>query len=93
MSFQNAENEEALKNLLFILKAKIPLEFNLPVMDLILLQTGEFFLYHGGAGNSLKQDFVANRVFVPKALSRRCLDLWVTEWPGRGGLTGDIPAL
>lgn len=92
MSFLNAENEEALKNLLFILKAKIPLEFNLPVMDLILLQTGEFFLYHGSAGNSLKQDFVANRVFVPKALSRRCLDQWVTEWPGRGGPTGDVPA-
>lgn len=92
VSFLNAENEEALKNLLFILKAKIPLEFNLPVMDLILLQTGEFFLYHGSAGNSLKQDFVANRVFVPKALSRRCLDQWVTEWPGRGGPTGAIPA-
>lgn len=50
MSFLNAENEEALKNLLFILKAKIPLEFNLPVMDLILLQTGELFLYHGVLG-------------------------------------------
>lgn len=92
VSFLNAENEEALKNLLFILKAKIPLEFNLPVMDLILLQTGEFFLYHGGAGNSLKQDFVANRVFVPEALSQRCLELWVTAWPGRGGPTGHIPA-
>lgn len=39
MSFTNAENEEVLKNPLFILKAKIPLEFNLPVMDLELLQT------------------------------------------------------
>lgn len=39
VSFTNAENEEVLKNPLFILKAKIPLEFNLPVMDLELLQT------------------------------------------------------
>jgi len=39
VSFTNVENEEVLKNPLFILKAKIPLEFNLPVMDLKLLQT------------------------------------------------------
>lgn len=46
MSFPNVENEEVLKSLLFILKAKIPLEFNLPVMDLKLLQTVEFLFYH-----------------------------------------------
>lgn len=36
--FLTAENEEVLKTLLCILKAPIPLEFNLPVMDLKLLQ-------------------------------------------------------
>lgn len=85
MSFPNAENEEVLKNLLFILKAKIPLEFNLPVMDLKLLQTVEFFFYHGSRGNSLKQDFIANRIFVPEASSRRCPYLAVGDRPGRGG--------
>lgn len=85
MSFPNAENEEVLKNLLFILKAKIPLEFNLLVMDLKLLQTVEFFFYRGSRGNSLKGDFTANRVFVPKAPSRRWPLLAVGDRPGRGG--------
>lgn len=67
MSSLNTENEEVLKNLLFILKAKIPLEFNLLVMDLKLLQTVEFFFYRGSCRSSLKQDFIANSIFVPKA--------------------------
>lgn len=44
VSFPNTENEEVLKNLLFILKAKIPLEFNLLVMDLKLLESSSFFI-------------------------------------------------
>lgn len=70
VSFTNAENEEVLKNLLFILKAKIPLEFNLPVMDLKLLQAAEFFFYRRSRGNSLKRGFVASTVFVSEAPSR-----------------------
>ena len=94
VSFLKAENEEVLKNLLFILKAKIPLEFNLLVMDLKLLQTVEFFFYRGSRGSSLKRDFVANRVFVPEAPSRRCPYLAVGDRRGQGGEgpAGDIPA-
>lgn len=62
MSFLNTENEEVLKNLLFILKAKIPLEFNLLVMDLKLLQTVQFFFYRGSRRSSLKRDFIANGI-------------------------------
>lgn len=67
VSFTNAENEEVLKNLLFILKAKIPLEFNLPAMDLKLLQAVEFFFYRRSRGNSLRQGFVASTAFVSEA--------------------------
>lgn len=84
VSFLNAENEEVLKNLLFILKAKIPLEFNLPVMDLKLLQTVEFFFCRGSRGNSLKRDFIANRVSVPEDPSQQCPYLAVGDRRGWG---------
>lgn len=91
MSFLTGENEEVLENLLFILKAKIPLEFNLPVMDLKLLQAVKLFSYHGSCDNSLKRDFIANKVFVPEAPSWNVhIWLWVI---GREGSTGDIPTL
>lgn len=83
VSFPNAENEEVLKNLLFILKAKIPLEFNLLAMDLKLLQTVAFLFYHGSHGNFLKGDFIANRVFVLKALSQPCLYVAVGDQAAR----------
>jgi len=86
VSFPNAENEEVLKNLLFMLKAKIPLEFNLLVMDLKLLQRVEFFFYRRSRGSSLKQDFTANRVFVPEAPSQRCPYLAVGSRRGQGGV-------
>lgn len=68
--FLKAENEEVLKNQLCVLKAKIPSEFNLTLMDLKLLQTAGFLFYPMSCGNPLKQAFfnIENSALGFKAL-------------------------